>query len=72
MYVISVNFGKRLKQIMKKENYSGRKLALELGIDAGYLNKVLNNKIQPTCIWIERVLDYLGYAIEFNKKGGRK
>ena len=67
-----MNFGERLKQVMKKERYSGRQLAIQLDIDPGYLNKVINNKIHPTCVWMQRVLDYLGYTIEFNKKGGKK
>ena len=65
--------GLKLKQILKKENVSAYQLSMDLRIDQSYVSKVINNKIQPTCQWLERVLDYLGYAIEFNKKkGGRK
>ena len=62
--------GSRLKQILEKEGVSVRQLGRALDIDNGYLSKVINNTIQPSCKWIEKVFDYLGYIIEIKKKGG--
>jgi transcriptional regulator with XRE-family HTH domain len=67
-----MDVGLKLKQILKKEKISAYKLGQELKIDQGYLSKIINGKTQPTFVWMERVLKYLGYSIDFKKKGGKK
>ena len=67
-----MDVGLKLNQILKKEKISAYKLGQELKIDQGYLSKIINGKTQPTFVWMERVFKYLGYSIEFKKKGGKK
>jgi len=67
-----MDVGLKLKQILRKEKISAYKLGQELKIDQGYLSKIINGKTQPTFAWMKRVLKYLGYSIEFKKKGGKK
>tara|TARA_B100002003_G_C13735982_1_gene367386 strand:- start:241 stop:450 length:210 start_codon:yes stop_codon:yes gene_type:complete len=67
-----MGIGKELKRLLKKEKISAYKLGQELKIDQGYLSKIINGKTQPTFAWMERVLKYLGYSIEFKKKGVKR
>ena len=70
--ICTMDVGLKLKQILKKEKISAYKLGQDLKIDQGYLSKIINGKTQPTFAWMEKVLKYLGYSIEFKKKGGKK
>ena len=67
-----MDIGDKLKQIIKAKKLSANQVAVKLDIDRGYLSKVLNNKINPSCGWLKKVLDCLGYTIVFKKKGGDK
>ena len=73
MYIIFImDVSLKLKQILRKEEVSAYRLGQELKIDQAYLSKIINGKIQPTFAWMERVLKYIGYSIEFKKKGDKK
>ena len=67
-----MGIGKKLKRLLKREKISAYKLGQEVKIDQGYLSKIINGKTQPTFAWMERVLKYLGYSIEFKKKGVKR
>ena len=67
-----MEIGKELKRLLKKEQISAYKLGQDLKIGQGYLSRIINGKTQPTFAWMEQVLKYLGYSIEFKKKGGKK
>ena len=70
--ILIMDVGQNLKQILRKEKVSAYRPGKDLKVDQAYLSKIINGKIQPTFAWMERVLKYLGYSIEFKKRGGKK
>jgi transcriptional regulator with XRE-family HTH domain len=60
--------GKVLREIIKKEKLSYRRVALDLGIDPGNLYHSLMNGANPEWKTIEKLLDYLGYDFKLLKR----
>ena len=59
--------GNRLKDILKREGVSAYRLSKDLGMDKGYLSRVLNEKQDISLKKLELIADYLGYDIELVK-----
>jgi DNA-binding phage protein len=64
--------GEILKNIIKKEKLTYRKVAKDLGIDHASLYRSLMNGANPEWKTIEKVLNYLGYEIRIVKKPTKK
>ena len=62
--------GKKLRELIKKEKLTYRKIAQELGIDHGNLYRSLRDDANPEWKTIEKILNYLGYEIRIIKKRG--
>lgn len=60
--------GKILREVIKKEDLSYRKVALDLGIDPGNLYHSLMNGANPEWKTIEKLLEYLGYDFDLVKR----
>ena len=59
--------GNRLKDVLKREKVSAYRLHKDLGMDKGYLSRVLNEKQDISLKKLEMIADYLGYDIDFVK-----
>ena len=59
--------GNRLKDILTREKVSAYRICKDLGLDKGYMSRVLNEKQDMSLKNLEMVADYLGYDIQFVK-----
>ena len=59
---------KHLKEIIKKEKLSYRKIASDLGVDHGNLYHSLSDSGNPEWKTIQKILDYLGYDLKLTKR----
>ena len=59
---------KHLKEIIKKEKLSYRKIASALGVDHGNLYHSLFDRGNPEWKTIQKLLDYLGYDVKLTKR----
>ena len=59
--------GPRIKEILKAEGKSTYRLSKDLHIDQAQLSRFFNGKGGISIKKIERILDFLGYEITFNK-----
>ena len=64
--------GRILRQIIKKNKLTYRKMASDLGMDHGNLYHSLANGANPEWKTIEKLLDYLGYNVRLEKRKGLK
>ena len=64
--------GRILRQIIKKNKLTYRRIASDLGMDHGNLFHSLKNGANPEWKTIEKLLDYLGYDVKFVKRKGGK
>ena len=64
--------GKKLRELIKKEKLTYRKIAQDLGIDHSNLYRSLRNGANPEWKTVEKLLSYLGYEIQIVKKARRK
>lgn len=62
-----LKMGTDLKAIMKKEGITAYRLSKEIGIGESYMSKILNDKANPNCVTLKRILDFLGYEVSFKK-----
>jgi transcriptional regulator with XRE-family HTH domain len=60
--------GNRLKDILKREKVKPIRISKDLGMDKGYLSRVLNEKQDISLKKLEMIADYLGYDIELVKR----
>ena len=60
--------GKILKEIIKKEKLTYRKVAKGLGIDHASLHRSLKNGGNPEWNTIEKIMSYLGYDFKIVKR----
>lgn len=60
--------GNRLKDILKREKVKPIRISKDLGMDRGYLSRVLNEKQDISLKKLEMIADYLGYDIELVKR----
>ena len=60
--------GNRLKDILKREKVSAYRISKDLGMDKGYLSRVLNEKQDMSLKKLEMVAEYLGYDIKLVKR----
>jgi len=60
--------GNRLKDILKREKVRPIRISKDLGMDKGYLSRVLNEKQDISLKKLEMIADYLGYDIELVKR----
>ena len=68
--------GNRLKDILNREKVTAYRISKDLGMDKGYLSRVLNEKQGISLKKLELIADYLGYDIqlvkhEHSRKGGK-
>ena len=64
--------GRTLRQIIKKNKLTYRRIASDLGMDHGNLFHSLKNGANPEWKTIEKLLDYLGYDVRLVKRKGVK
>ena len=74
---IMVTIGGQIKELLTKEGITAYRLCKDLGLDQGYLSRVLNNDVNPSYEFAKRMLNYLGHDIRFvriksKRKGGKK
>ena len=74
---ITITIGGQIKELLAKERVTAYRLCKDLGLDQGYLSRVLNNDVNPSYEFTKQMLNYLGYDIRFvkiksQKKGGEK
>ena len=62
--------GKLLREIIKKEKLSYRKVAIDLGIDPGNLYHSLKDGANPEWKTIEKLISYLDYDLKLVKRKG--
>jgi DNA-binding phage protein len=60
--------GRHLKEIIKKEKLTYRKIASDLGMDHGNLYRSLSDDANPEWKTIQKLLDYLGYDLKLTKR----
>lgn len=60
--------GKTLRDIIRREKITYRKIASDLGIDHGNLYHSLMNGANPEWKTVEKLLDYLGYDFKVLKR----
>ena len=60
--------GNRLKDIIKREGVSAYRICKDIGMDRGYLSRVLNEKQDISFRMLDKIADYLGYDIELVKR----
>ena len=59
-----------MRQIIKKNKLTYRRIGSDLGMDHGNLFHSLKNGANPEWKTIEKLLDYLGYDVKFVKRKG--
>jgi len=69
---ITVTIGGQIKKLLAKERVTAYRLCKDLGLDQGYLSRVLSNDVNPSYEFTKRMLNYLGYEIRFVKKRDKK
>ncbi len=60
--------GKALREILKKQKLTYRKVAEDLGIDHASLHRSLKDAGNPEWNTIEKILNYLGYDFKLTKR----
>ena len=60
--------GKILRDIIKEQKLTYRKIAQDLKIDHGNLYRSLRNGANPEWNTIKKLLDYLGYDLKLYKR----
>ena len=68
--------GNRLKDILQREGITAYRISKDLGMDKGYLSRVLNGKQDISLNKLELIADYIGYDLQLvkrkpSRKGGQ-
>jgi len=68
--------GNRLKDILQREGVTAYRISKDLGMDKGYLSRVLNEKQDISLNKLVLIADYLGYDLQLvkrkpSRKGGK-
>ncbi len=74
---ITVMIGGEVRELLAKEKVTAYRLSKDLGLDPGYISRVLSNDVNPSYEFTKQMLNYLGYEIRFvkiksEKRGGEK
>jgi transcriptional regulator with XRE-family HTH domain len=64
--------GKTIREILKKQGLTFRKVARDMAIDHASLHRSLKNGGNPEWNTIEKILNYLGYDFKIIKRKGVK
>ena len=68
--------GNRLKDILQREGITAYRISKDLGMDKGYLSRVLNEKQDISLNKLALIADYIGYDLKLvkrkpSRKGGK-
>jgi len=67
-----LTIGSEIKTLMEKEGITGYRISKKTGIDETYISKIIHNRINPSYLTLKRILDVLGYRINFEKISHRE
>jgi len=68
-----MSLGTKLSLVMGKEKITAYRISKETGIQQSYISRLVHDKLSPSYRTLKRVLDVMGYEIQFVKsqKGRR-